>query len=507
MRNASYDALRSKIDRAYGVAALVLLVGLASLGGVLSLLSISGWVAHTRVVLDQVNAYLLTLTDAESAQRGFLITGDDRYLAPGLDARSTLDRIVGDLRALTADNPAQSPRLDSLASIGHRKLDELAETIQLRRTVGFDSAASIVRTDRGRSAMTAARAVVAAIGDDERALLAARERRARRDAQAALAVITIGSAVAFLLAAAVTDSIRRDVDERERARQQLEAQALQLEEQAAELEAQQTELEAQTEALSISNRDLVAANDRAESAIRSQRAALFNLGRSNIELDQFAYVASHDLKAPLRGIANLSSWVEDDLGDAATPGVREHLAMLRGRVHRMEALIDGILQYSRAGRANGAPQPVDVAALVRDVVELLDPPAAATVHVSTALPTLVTERVPLQQVFMNLIGNAIKHAGRPDARITVAAGGSDGTREFTVADNGPGIPAEYHERIFGIFQTLEARDKVEGTGIGLSVVRKIVEARGGRVCVDSTDGTGATFRFTWPDSGPVADAA
>jgi signal transduction histidine kinase len=114
------------------------------------------------------------------------------------------------------------------------------------------------------------------------------------------------------------------------------------------------------------------------------------------------------------------------------------------------------------------------------------------------MPTLMTDSVPLQQVFMNLIGNALKHSKKPETHVEVRARDVDGSWEFSVKDDGPGIAPRYHERIWGIFQTLEPRDKVEGTGIGLSVVRKIVEARGGRAWVESEEGQGATFRFTWP---------
>ena len=220
--------------------------------------------------------------------------------------------------------------------------------------------------------------------------------------------------------------------------------------------------------------------------------------RQAAELDQFAYVTSHDLKAPLRGIANLSSWIEEDLADRMTDEAREQMKLLRGRVHRLEALIDGILQYSRAGRVKGKPRLVAVDALVADVVELLAPGGKATVSVQPGMPSLMTDSVPLQQVFMNLIGNALKHSKKPDTRVEVGAREMDGRWEFFVKDDGPGIAPRYHERIWGIFQTLEARDKVESTGIGLSVVRKIVEARGGRAWVESEDGQGATFRFTWP---------
>jgi PAS domain S-box-containing protein len=232
---------------------------------------------------------------------------------------------------------------------------------------------------------------------------------------------------------------------------------------------------------------------KAEELARLARA----LETSNRELDQFAYVASHDLKAPLRGIANLSQWIEDDLADRFTEESHEHMRLLRGRVHRMEALIDGILQYSRAGRTHDQPERVDTAALVDDVVDLLAPAQEVQVVVHPEMPVLVTERLPLQQVFLNLVGNAVKYGG-PHARVDVSARVEGGVWEFTVRDDGPGIAPEYHERIFAIFQTLQARDKVEGTGIGLSIVKKLVESRGGRVRVESAAGRGAAFHFQWP---------
>ena len=222
------------------------------------------------------------------------------------------------------------------------------------------------------------------------------------------------------------------------------------------------------------------------------------LARSNQELDQFAYVASHDLKAPLRGIANLSQWIEEDLGEELGGENKEQMEMLRGRVHRMEALIDGILQYSRAGRVKAKPEDIDTGILVHDVIELMSPPDAVHIEVAPQMPTVRAEKIPLQQVFMNLLGNAIKHAGAIEPKIEISWQDAGPFYEFSVRDNGQGIAPQYHERIFGIFQTLEARDKVEGTGIGLSVVQKIVEAKGGRVWVESEIGKGARFKFLWP---------
>ncbi|WP_437926329.1 PAS domain S-box protein [Sorangium sp. So ce291] len=226
------------------------------------------------------------------------------------------------------------------------------------------------------------------------------------------------------------------------------------------------------------------------------------LERSNKELDQFAYVASHDLKAPLRGIANLTQWIEEDLAGTLEGESREHMSLLRGRVRRMEALIDGILDYSRAGRVRHAVEAVDVGQVLADVIELVAPASEARVEVEPGQPVLRTERIPLQQVFMNLISNALKHARRADVRVRVGHRDAGLHHEFSVEDNGPGIAPEFHDRVWGLFQTLEARDKVEGTGIGLSVVKKIVESRGGRIWIESARGQGATFRFTWQKRDP-----
>lgn len=219
------------------------------------------------------------------------------------------------------------------------------------------------------------------------------------------------------------------------------------------------------------------------------------LQRKNNELDAFAYAASHDLRAPLRGIANLAQWIEEDLQDSLSDDTREMLALLRSRMHRMEALIDGILQYSRAGRVHEPPEEVHTAALVHEVVDLLSP-ETATVIADASLPVLFTERLPLRQVLQNLIGNAIKHGG-PGVTIIVSAEEEGPLWRFQVKDDGPGIPEELQGRIWGMFQTLEPRDKVEGTGIGLSLVKKLVEAQGGTVALHSRPNEGAAFTFTW----------
>jgi PAS domain S-box-containing protein len=223
------------------------------------------------------------------------------------------------------------------------------------------------------------------------------------------------------------------------------------------------------------------------------------LQRSNRELDQFAYVASHDLKAPLRGIQHLADFIEQDIGDELPDTSQEHLRKLQGRIRRMELLLDDLLAYSRAGRHRHRPEPVDIAELVRDVSDLLSLPSGFAVSVASPAPGLITERVPLETVLRNLIGNAAKHHDNPaQGCVQISARLIDSFVEFAVADNGPGIDPAFHDRIFDIFQTLRPRDQVEGSGMGLSIVKKLVESRGGAIWVESASGQGATIYFTWP---------
>ncbi|PZD71212.1 Phytochrome-like protein cph1 [Acaryochloris thomasi RCC1774] len=220
------------------------------------------------------------------------------------------------------------------------------------------------------------------------------------------------------------------------------------------------------------------------------------LERKNQELDQFAYIASHDLKAPLRAIANLSAWLEEDLTGTLPAENQEQLQLMRSRVHRLEGLIDGLLDYSRAGRMTHKIETVNVVYLVQEIAKALAPPPGFEVVIEPHLPVLQTHQLPLQRVFSNLISNAIKYCDRTDGKVVISCQPHQQT--FSVTDNGPGIAPEYQERIFGMFQTLQARDKIESTGIGLAIVKKLVEAEGGEIWVESPPEQGTTFLFTWP---------
>lgn len=223
-----------------------------------------------------------------------------------------------------------------------------------------------------------------------------------------------------------------------------------------------------------------------------------DLERSNRELDEFAYVASHDLRSPLEGIASLAGWIEEDSGTQLPEDSRRHLGQIRQRVLRLQTLLDDLLQFSRAGRRETSLEVVAVASLVQDVVLLLNPPSGFEVRAKGSLPQLETFRTPLQQVFQNLIGNAIKHHDRKEGMVEVSAEESENSWTFTVADDGPGIDPAYHERVFMMFETLQPRDRVEGSGMGLAIIRKLIETYGGQIRLDSALGKGSKFIFTWP---------
>ncbi len=231
------------------------------------------------------------------------------------------------------------------------------------------------------------------------------------------------------------------------------------------------------------------------------------LERINKELDQFAYVVSHDLKAPLRAIANLSQWIEEDLEGSIDDDIREQLTLMRGRVARMEGLINGILEYSRIGRVENEVETVDVQALLEETIDMMPVPDGFTIDISQDMPRVTASRIRLGQVFANLLSNAIKYSHRQDGRVEITVEEMDAFYAFSVSDNGPGIDPEFHEKIFVIFQTLAARDKVESTGVGLTLIKKIIEEQGGAIGVESAEGQGASFRFTWPKPAKEEKAA
>ena len=232
--------------------------------------------------------------------------------------------------------------------------------------------------------------------------------------------------------------------------------------------------------------------------ITLRKKAELAVEQRNRDLDEFTSIASHDLKAPLRGISSLASWIAEDLIGKVPAETRSHLVLLQQRVHKMQALIDGLLEVSKVGREEIADEEVDVAELLSEIIDSIAPPAGFLVSSSAPLPKILAKRLLLSQVMSNLISNAIKHHDKETGRVEVVASDCDGAYKFEVVDDGPGIPPNYRQQIFEMFQTLSNDEDSANTGLGLALVKKIVEAEGGRLWIDEDTQVGSRFCFTWP---------
>ncbi|HNO81104.1 MAG TPA: ATP-binding protein [Bacteroidia bacterium] len=225
---------------------------------------------------------------------------------------------------------------------------------------------------------------------------------------------------------------------------------------------------------------------------------LSDLEKTNKELDKFAYIVSHDLKAPLRAIGNLTDWITQDSADNLTDESKENFQIIKGRVKRMEQLINAILEYSKVSKHKGTQELFSFNEIIHNAVDLAGTDSNCKIEISGTMPEYYGDKVKYQQVFMNLISNGIKHNNKEQKKIEICCREEGKFWEFMIKDNGPGIDKRFHEKVFVIFQTLKARDEFESTGIGLSIVKKIVEEAGGSIRIESTPGEGAAFYFTVP---------
>jgi light-regulated signal transduction histidine kinase (bacteriophytochrome) len=221
------------------------------------------------------------------------------------------------------------------------------------------------------------------------------------------------------------------------------------------------------------------------------------LTKKNNELDQFAYVVSHDLKSPLRGINNIVSWVEEDHEHELTPEIKRNLELIKSRTLRLENMINGLLEYAKVGKVQKGKETVDILKLLREIIDLVVP-KNFSVQIDGVMPFISTEKLHIEQVFSNLITNAVKYNQNASPRIVIKSRELEDYYEFTVSDNGIGIQKEYFEKIFVIFHTLQEKDAFESTGVGLAIVKKIIDDYKGTIRVQSELGKGSSFIFTWP---------
>ncbi|RAK65685.1 sensor histidine kinase [Hymenobacter edaphi] len=492
---------KTKLYIGFAIAASVLLLtAVAAFISIQQLSRRTGRVEHSYRVMQQLKDVELRLKDARSGVRGFLLTRDSSYLRSYEAARTGEDTEFEQARQLVLDNPVQAQRLDTLGtmiSAEMRLFGELTKT-----TVGSSNAIIQTALDTDRQSMRAIERLLARARAAEFSLLA--ERSADQEMYESLtpAVILLSAAVAIVVTLWLFWRVGIEISANEQLRTELAATNASVARRIGIIEHLAEQVVQGDYKVKISDREQDSLGNLASSLNRMTQTldeAFSALEKRNRELDQFAYVASHDLKAPLRGVSTVVKWIEDEQGHELSPKMQEYFGMMKGRLARLEDLINGLLAYARVGRTQQKLEEVNVERLVHDVADLVVPPTFE-LRLPDALPTLVTDRLSLQQVFTNLLSNAVKYHHTGLGIITVGCRVLEREFEFRVQDDGPGIAPEYHEKIFLMFQTLRDRHTAESTGIGLSIVKKIIDEQRGSIRVESAAGQGAAFVFTWPKS-------
>lgn len=457
---------KARIIAGFGVAlALLICVGILSYWSVVQNANERQWVGHTHLVLEKLDALSANLIDAETGERGYLLTGKESYLAPYNGAASKLRENSKDLRQMTADNPVQQRTLDGLETVMAARLAILQHEIDIRRQAGLAAAAHFVAESSGKQETGQARMEIAAMRQEEDHLLVQRSLGVERTSLRTRVVIITGNALAVLLLLSAGIVVQREMVRRKDAED--------------EIRLLNVDLERRVEELAKSMKDLA---------------------RSNSELQQFAYVASHDLQEPLRMVASFTQLLGKRYKEKLDDDARDFINYAVDGATRMQTLITDLLSYSRVG-TQGKPlestQCDEVLDRVLSNFKLAVKESGAVIT-RDPLPTVMADALQLGQLFQNLIANAIKFHGEGSPSVHVSAERRGGDWEISVRDNGIGISQEYADRIFVIFQRLHTKTEYPGTGIGLAICKKIAERHGGRIWVEPSPGGGSTFRFSIP---------
>lgn len=459
--------------------AALLIVGLNTwfaVAAVRSLLTSDVWLAHTWQVMGQNERLMAEVTSAESATRGYLITGSDALLEPYHLAEHSLASEIQRFVDLTSDNGVQQAHAAELRTVAVRRMLMLQQIIDIRTTEGFEVAQTVASSGRGAREMEQLRAISNSIAMEEQRLLVDREVEAHRDGQRALFAIALACVLDLLMIAFVTYYF---VQERTlRLASEDDAKRLAVARALAEQSAQ----------------DVRTLNSELEARVRERTS---ELEATNRELEAFSYSVSHDLRAPLRTIDGFSLALQEDYADAVDDTGRDYIGRVRAGVQRMGQLIDALLQLSRITRADVSRELIDVAQLADRVAETLrEENAERVLHIHIQAGPLATADPKLVQVALeNLLGNAVKFTGKvPVAEITFRWDAEQSA--WRIDDNGAGFDMHYASKLFNAFNRLHGDRDFKGSGIGLATVARVVHRHGGRIWADSTVDHGATFWFT-----------
>lgn len=434
------------------------------------------WVEHTWQVINQVEQIMSSAKDAETGNRGFLLTGDESYLEPYESAVKELPSEMDRYQSLTSDNPVQQRNIAEMRDIVQRRLALLQQGIEIRKTGGSDATRLMLLTGTGKAEMDRLRNLADKMEGEEQRLLAIRTKDARTATLRAQIAVSVASVLDILLIVLMFRYFVRERGmrvEAERSRERLAAAHVEIEERA---------------------REVHALNATLEERVRQRTQ---ELETTNRELEAFSYSVSHDLRAPLRTIDGFSLALEEDYAEAVDAVGRDYIHRVRTGVQRMGQLIDSLLQLSRITRAELVREPVDLTELAESVAANLREENPGREIDITVQPELHAEgdakllRVALE----NLLGNSVKFSSKMPK--TIANVGWDATkRAWFIRDNGAGFDMYYADKLFNAFNRLHGDKDFKGSGIGLATVARVIRRHHGKIWAESTVGHGATFWFT-----------
>lgn len=420
-----------------------------------------GWVMHTQLVLEGISTVMGDMTDAETGQRGYILTGEEPYLQPYRRAQSQVSEDLRTIRVLTADNPVQQHNLDLLEPLITAKVAEMQGGIDIRTQQGLDAGAEAVKQSLGKRLMDSIRDLALAMKGEENRLLQQRMAAARAASRRSKSVMIFGNALALLFLALAGLMIQREMDARKRGQDEI---------------------------------------NRLNHALEQR---VNELTGANRELDAFTHSLAHDLRAPLRHMHGFAEFLRAAWHEKLDDDGRHFLDKILVSSREMGALVDDLLNFSRLARVEVQPGVVNPRELVdRARRELeLEMEGRSIAWEIAPLPGVRADPALLYQVLFNLLANAVKYTRKcAAARIEVGSLHANGDGQVTVfvRDNGAGFDMQYADKLFRVFQRLHRAEDFEGTGVGLANVRRIVERHGGRVWAEGVVGQGATFYFSLP---------
>ena len=456
-------------------------------------------VEHSYQVLQQTDDMRLAIRDAQGSMRIYLLLGNPEYLDSYQRNAVVMQRKATALHQLVVDDQQQHLLADSLRRLVNAQFEELE---QYRKYEPSPAVAQSLLLNEQQPLRIFKGAVLRLRGHEER-LLQSRNQQQSLFQRLAPPAIVVSALLAVIIVLWLFNRIGEELHANEHLRLQLTRVNLDTARRIQGIEHLARQVVQGDYKVKIADSGPDRLGSLATLLNQMTQAlddAFSTLEKRNQELDQFAYVASHDLKAPLRGLSSIVQWIEEEQAAELSPAMLTYLDQLKGRIGRLHDLINGLLAYARASRTAPQTEEVNVARLAREVADLVVPPDFA-LELGPGLPTFATDRLGLQQIFTNLFSNAVKYHGPGGTgRLRVSCQDAGRHYEFRVQDNGPGIAPEHHQRIFLLFQTLRDRHTAESTGIGLSIVKRLIDDRKGTIRVESDLGQGATFIFTWPKS-------